>query len=54
MGVGVAGLRICVSVYILLRYERGGVWFFVGDPTGMEVVLIGVLGGHVIVWLIRK
>ena len=48
-GFGFAGPRICVSVYILRRYEWGGVWLFVGGPTGMEVVLIVALGGHVIV-----
>ena len=43
--------RICVSVYILRRYEFGGVWLFVGGPTGMKVV---VLGGHVIVGLSKQ
>ena len=47
----VTGPRIYVSVYILRRYEWGGVWLFVGGPTGMEVV---VLGGHVIVGLSEK
>ena len=45
-GVGVTGPRIGVSVYVLRRHERRGVWLFVGVTTGMEVV---VLGGHVIV-----
>ena len=48
---GVTGPRICVSVYILRRYEWGGVWLLVGSPTGMEVV---VLGGHVIVGLCKQ
>ena len=47
----VTGSRLCVSVYIPRRYEGGGVWLFVGDPTGMEVA---VMGGHVIVGLVKK
>ena len=47
----VTGPRICVSLYILRRHEGGGVWLFVGGPTGMEVV---VRGGQVIVGLNRK
>ena len=43
---GVTGPKICVSVYILRRYERGRLWLFLGGPTGMEVV---VTGGHLIV-----
>ena len=42
---------MCVSVYILRRCEGGGVWLFVGGPTGMEVV---VMGGHVIDGLSKK
>ena len=42
---------VCVSVYILRRYEGGGVWLFVRGPTGIEVVL---LSGHVIVGLSKK
>ena len=37
-----------MSVYILRRYELGGVCLFLRGPTGMEVV---GLGGHVIVGL---
>ena len=48
---GVTGPRICVTVYILRSYEWGGVWFFLGGPTGMEVV---VMGGHVIIGLCKK
>ena len=50
----VTGSRIyitCVSVFILRRYEGGGVWLFVRGPTGMEVVL---RGGHMIVGLSKK
>ena len=32
---GIAGPRICVSVYILRSFEWGEVWLFVGGPTGM-------------------
>ena len=49
--VGVTGPRVSVSVYILCRYEGGGVRLIVGGPSGIEVV---VLGGHVIVGLSKK
>ena len=40
-----------MSVYILRRYEGGGVRLFVGGITRIE---IAVLGGHVIVGLSKK
>ena len=48
---GVTGVKISVSVYVLRRYEGGGVWLFAGGPIGLEVV---VLGGQVIVGLSKK
>ena len=40
-----------MSVYILRRYEGGGVSLLVGGPTRKEIV---VLGGHLIFGLRKK
>ena len=45
---GVTRPRVCGIVYILRRYEGGGVRLLVGRPTAIEIV---VLGGRVIVGL---
>ena len=39
---------VSVRVYILRRYDGGGVWLFVRGPAGIEV------DGHVVVGLSKK